>query len=239
MTPYDIAMAAVIVAGMIWGAWRGITWQLASILSLVLGYAVAVPMSAQVAPHFPGQPIVARSLAMLALYIGVSAAVFGVAWSIRATLRRWKFEAYDRHLGMILGGLEGALLGVVVTVFVVGLAPQSRTPILTSPSGKAVDRALKVAQPALPAEVRKMLEPFWKALETGDTPDVEPIGELATGSSEDRSVGIEPKADPDLIRSVLERSGAEAGRAFAEQLQGGWGGQMGMGDERERDTPRR
>jgi membrane protein required for colicin V production len=239
MTPYDIAMAAVIVAGMIWGAWRGITWQLASILSLVLGYAVAVPMSAQVAPHFPGQPIVARSLAMLALYVGVSAAVFGVAWSIRATLRRWKFEAYDRHLGMILGGLEGALLGVVVTVFVVGLAPQSRTPILTSPSGKAVDRALKVAQPALPAEVRKMLEPFWKALETGDAPEVEPIGGLATGSSEDRSVGLEPKADPDLIRSVLERSGAEAGRAFAEQLQGGWGGQLGVGDDRERDTPRR
>ncbi|QDV38265.1 CvpA family protein [Tautonia plasticadhaerens] len=237
MTPYDVAMAAVIVAGMIWGAWRGITWQLASILSLVLGYAVAVPTSSQVAPHFPGQPIVARSLAMLALYIGTSAAVFGVAWSIRATLRRWKFEAYDRHLGMMLGGLEGAILGVVATVFVVGLAPQSRTPILTSPSGKAVDRALKLAQPALPAEVSRMLEPFWRALETGREPQVGPIGEIATGTADDRSAGIEPRADPDLIRSVLERGGAEAGRAFAEQLQGGLGGQLGRDDER--DTPRR
>ena len=53
MTPYDVAMVAAIVAGMVWGAWRGITWQLASILSLGLGYAVAVPMSAQLRPALP------------------------------------------------------------------------------------------------------------------------------------------------------------------------------------------
>ena len=47
---------------------------------------------------------------MLVSYAAVSGGVFLVAWLIRATLRRWKFEAYDRHLGMILGGAMGNLV---------------------------------------------------------------------------------------------------------------------------------
>jgi len=125
MTPYDVAMLGVLVAGMVWGALRGITWQLASIASLVLGYAVAFPLSAELAPRFPGEPVVARGLALLVAYAGVSGGVFLAAWLVRATLRRWKFEAFDRHLGMLLGGAEGVLLGVVATVIVLSVAPQS------------------------------------------------------------------------------------------------------------------
>src|SRR5215208_4215519 len=125
MTPYDAAMIGVMVAGMVWGAWRGITWQLASIASLILGYVFAHPLSAQLAPHFPGEPVVARALAMLVAYAIVSGGVFAVAWLIRATLRQLKFEAYDRHLGMVLGGLEGAMVGIVVTLFVSSLVPST------------------------------------------------------------------------------------------------------------------
>ena len=207
MTPYDISMIAVVVAGMIWGAWRGITWQLASILSLALGYGVAVPTSSQIAPHFPGQPIVARGLAMLALYVAVSVGIFAVAWSVRATLRRWKFEAYDRHLGMILGGLEGAMLGVVATLFIISFAPQSRVPILTSRAGIIVDQTLKAAEPALPAEVRKMLAPFWEVLENGD-PTEAPAPDHDVPDQPERRLATnedQPKIDQELIRSVTSR----------------------------------
>ena len=142
MTPYDAAMAGVIVAGMVWGAFRGITWQLASIASLVLGYSVSHPLSAQLAPHFPGEPVVARALAMLTVYVAVSGGVFLTAWAVRATLRRMKFESFDRHLGMLLGGLEGALLGLVVTLFVVSLAPADAGADLRQPDragGRPVD----------------------------------------------------------------------------------------------------
>ncbi len=207
MTPYDISMIAVVVAGMIWGAWRGITWQLASILSLTLGYGVAVPISSQIAPHFPGQPIVARGLAMLALYVAVSAGIFAVAWSVRATLRRWKFEAYDRHLGMILGGLEGAMLGVVATLFIISFAPQARVPILTSRAGIIVDQTLKVAEPALPAEVRRMLAPFWEVLEHGDPTEAPPLDHDVADQPEPRlATAIDPpKIDQELIQSVASR----------------------------------
>ena len=160
LTIYDAAMAGVIVAGMIWGAWRGVTWQLASIASLVLGYMVAHPVSAQLAPHFPGDPVIARSLAMMAVYAGVSAGVFLAAWGLRATLRAMKFEAFDRHLGMLLGGMEGAMLGVVVTFFVVSLSPSMRAPIFASPSGQIVGSVMNALGPILPGEARDALAPF-------------------------------------------------------------------------------
>ncbi len=161
MTPYDVLMIGVVIGGMVWGALRGITWQVASIASLVLGYAVAYPVSGQLVSHFPGEPIVARALSLLVVYAAVSGSVFLAAWLVRTTLRQWKFEAYDRHLGMILGGAEGALVGMVATVFVVSLAPGTRQPILTSHSGQVVSGVLSAVQPVLPGEVRTMMTPFW------------------------------------------------------------------------------
>jgi membrane protein required for colicin V production len=160
LTIYDAAMAGVLVAGMIWGAWRGVTWQLASIASLVLGYMVSHQLSVQLAPHFPGDPVVSRALAMMAVYAGVSGGVFLVAWAFRAVLKRMKFEAFDRHLGMLLGGMEGALLGILATFFVVSLAPSTREPIFSSPSGKVVGSVMNAIGPVLPSEAREALAPF-------------------------------------------------------------------------------
>ncbi len=160
MTIYDAAMIGVVIAGMVWGALRGITWQLASIASLVLGYSVAYPLSGQMAHRFPGEPVVARALAMLAVYIAVAGGIFLAAWIVRTTLQRWKFDAFDRHLGMILGGLEGALLGVVATLFVVSLAPRTRETILTSSTGTAVNHLMTALGPILPGEIRDVLSPF-------------------------------------------------------------------------------
>ena len=69
-------------------------------------------------------------LAMSVVYIAVSGGIFGIAWMIRGTLRKLKFEAFDRHLGMLLGGLEGVGVGMLATMFVVSLAPATRQPDL-------------------------------------------------------------------------------------------------------------
>jgi uncharacterized membrane protein required for colicin V production len=185
MTLYDAAMVALILGGMAWGAWRGIVWQIASIASLVLGYAVAHTTSDDLAAHFPGDPVVARGLAMVVIYAAVSGGVFFAAWTIRATLRKLKFEAYDRHLGMVLGGLEGALVGMVATLFVVSLAPQSRGPIFASPSGKVVGRVMETLGPVLPSEARGVLAPFWgDRAAVADVRDEDQEAEIRTSESD-------------------------------------------------------
>ena len=203
LTIYDAAMAGVVVAGMIWGAYRGVTWQLASIASVVLGYMVAHPASAQLAPHFPGDPVIARTLAMLAVYVGVSAGVFLVAWGVRATLKAIKFEAFDRHLGMLLGGMEGALLGILATFFVVSLSPSMREPIFSSPSGHLVGNVMNALGPVLPGEAREALAPFIaeakQAYVTGEAvlPLIDPQGQATAAPSSDSDVQRASHSDDD------------------------------------------
>jgi uncharacterized membrane protein required for colicin V production len=183
MTIYDAAMAIVVVAGMIRGAWMGITWQLASMASLVLGFVVSHQASAQFAPYFPGEPEVARALAMGAIYILVSGGIYFLARLVRGVLHKLRFEAYDRHLGMLLGGGEAVCVGMLLTMFVVSLAPTTREPIFTSPTGKMVGTVMNHLGPVLPPEVRKVLVPIWdgssSALAAGETPKGEapPIAE--------------------------------------------------------------
>ncbi len=220
MTLYDALMAGVLVAGMIWGAWRGITWQLASIASLVLGYTVAHPLSEQLAPQFPGEPAVARSLAMLVIYAGVSGGVFLLAWIVRATLRRLKFEAFDRHLGMVLGGLEGVLLGLVVTLFVVSLAPQTRNPIFASPTGQVVGQVMQAVGAALPGEVRSVLAPFWTpseglASEEPQAPEPKPVSQSGAPEA-NRDRWSETQGGPPTLQRIIEEGKARVGRAIAE-----------------------
>jgi uncharacterized membrane protein required for colicin V production len=170
LTIYDGVMAGLVVLGMIWGAWRGVVWQVAGLASLIVGYSVAHPASAQLAPHLPGEPVVARALGMLIVYAAVSAAIFAVAWMIRAALRRLRFEAFDRHLGMVLGGLLGALVGLIGTLFVVSLAPETRAPVFGSPTGRLVGRVMDVVGPALPGEARQVLSPFWNGGTSPESP---------------------------------------------------------------------
>lgn len=228
MTTYDGVMLGMLLLGMLWGALRGITWQVASIASLVLGYLVAFPLSGQIAPHFPGEPVVARSLALLAAYVGVSGSVFLVAWLIRATLREWKFEAFDRHLGMILGGIEGLLLGLLGTVFVVSLAPQTRTPIFSSFSGKVVCRVLDTVEPILPGEIRTELAHYWTPQEAdiaGATS--QPESNQKTGTRRDDS-GQQWSADDaaskasNTLEGLVEQGEARVGQAIGKALENGF-----------------
>ena len=201
MTLYDAAMVGLIIGGRVWGAWRGIVWQIASLLSLVLGYTVAHTTSDDLAVHFPGDPIVARGLAMMVIYVCTSGGVFFGAWLIRATLRKLRFEAYDRHLGMVLGGLEGALVGIIATIFVVSLAPQSRQPIFSSLSGKAVGVVLANVGPVLPTEARDVLKPFW------DNPQDTLASDRETPGSDDN--------DDDRESTTATRTSEDHGRSRA------------------------
>ena len=198
MTIYDAAMAIVVVLGMVRGAWRGFTWQMASITSLVLGYTVAHSMSGRVASYLPGEPEVQRMLAMAVIYVAVSGGVFGIAWMIRGTLRKLKFEAYDRHLGTLLGGLEAVGVGMLATMFVVSVAPTTRQPIFSSPTGRLVGTVMNNLGPVLPVEIRKVLAPHWD----GNSSTDEAVAEHDAGASQPGASGL-AAATADLTASTL------------------------------------
>jgi uncharacterized membrane protein required for colicin V production len=166
MTVYDAAMLGLVLIGMLWGAWKGAIWQAAGLISLGLGYAVAHPNSIHMAAMMPGtDPLTKRMGAMLLLYVVTSGGVFLVAWTIRSFLKKIRLEAYDRHLGMLLGGAGGAAAGLVGTLFVTSLAPDTRQVVFHSVSGKLAARGLAALESRLPAEARAELAPFWNGEE--------------------------------------------------------------------------
>jgi membrane protein required for colicin V production len=52
---YDVIMLVVLAGSTLFGVWKGMAWQVASLASVVVSGAVAVHSSAAVAPYFPGQ----------------------------------------------------------------------------------------------------------------------------------------------------------------------------------------
>ncbi len=218
MTIYDAVMASLVVGGMLWGAWRGIIWQVASISSLVLGYAVSHQLSPQLAPHFPGEPVVARAEAMLAIYAGVSGGIFVAAWMVRSTLSKLRFLAFDRHLGMIMGGIEGAIIGLVATLFVVSLDKPLRAPIFASPTGRIVSQVMNYVGPVLPGEARDVLAPFWN---TSDGTIADAIGGSAPAGT----------SSPEKLETLIEDGETRLGRAIVETAQKGLQ-ETGTGNDR-------
>src|SRR4051794_19263561 len=173
MTAYDVVMIGLVVAGMIWGSIRGFSWGVASIGAVVVGYSLAILASDYLLPflalNLPGDPAVQRGGAMLLAFVAVSGGCLFAAWLARATLRKMRFELYDRHLGVLCGGFAAALLGVISTLFVASLSPMTRGPIFSSRAGHVVARVMDAAGPALPAEVRKAISPSWGGVPTTDS----------------------------------------------------------------------
>ena len=122
-----------------------------------------------------------------------------------------QFEAFDRHLGMVLGGLEGALLGLVATMFTVSLAPQTRDPIFRSPSGQVVGQIMDALGPILPGEIRSALASSWG-------PPSMMAGPEEVVSERRRPRVPLPAGDDPLtgLKDVIEKGEASVGKAIAD-----------------------
>ncbi|MFO0897537.1 MAG: CvpA family protein, partial [Pirellulales bacterium] len=78
MAPYDILMILVLAGATLFGAWKGMAWQIASVSSLVVSYLVALRFSPRIAHLFGQQAPFNRFLAMLAIYLGTSLVIWMV-----------------------------------------------------------------------------------------------------------------------------------------------------------------
>ena len=178
---YDLLMLVILVMAAVFGAWKGLAWQIASIASLVVSSIVAVRFSAQVAPHIYGQAPWNRFLAMLILFMVTSLAVWLLFRFVAGFIDRLKLKEFDRQMGALFGVAKGVLFCLVITFFAVTLAEGSRQAVLNSHSGKFTAKLLQKAAPVMPEEVRdvlgKYIDDFERKLDP-DTPPSQPLEEL-------------------------------------------------------------
>lgn len=164
MEPYDICMLVVLVGTTIFGAWKGMAWQVASSVSLVASYAVALRFSAPLAHHFGQQAPLNRFIAMFVLYMGTSLAIWITFRVVSGFINRVRLTEFDRQMGALFGAAKGILLCVAITFFAVTLSTKARGAVLQSRSGYYIARLLDRADTIMPKELHEVLDPYLNKL---------------------------------------------------------------------------
>jgi len=160
MAPLDWVFLGVLAASFLLGAWRGLVYEVLSVISWIAAFVVAQMYAPDVAVMLPmetmGQPL-RHVAAFLLVFIGVVFAGGLVAWLVKKGIEAVGLRPVDRVLGAAFGALRGVLVLLAVAV-VVNMTPlRSGGWWLESKGADAATAALKQLKPVLPEEFGQYL----------------------------------------------------------------------------------
>lgn len=161
MQAYDVFMLIVLVGAVVWGAWKGLAWQIASLASMVLSYFVALSFRQPLAGLIDASPPWNIFLSMLILFLGTSLVVWVGFNLVAEMIEKVKLKEFDRQIGALFGLAKGVLLCVLITLFAVTLLSEpQRQAICNSKSGYYIAVLLDKADAIMPGEVHQVLDPY-------------------------------------------------------------------------------
>src|SRR4051812_6330862 len=161
MQPYDIFMLIVLALAIVWGAWKGLAWQIASIASIALSYMVALNFRQPLAGIINASPPWNIFSSMLILFLGTGLIVWIGFNLVSEVIERVKLKEFDRQLGAIFGAAKGVILCVLITLFSVALlGDDQRRAICSSKSGYYIAILIDRADMMIPRELHQVLGPY-------------------------------------------------------------------------------
>ncbi len=161
MQIYDVLMLLVLFAATLFGLWKGLAWQIASIASLAISYFVALRFSTQLAPTFGDSAPFNRFVAMLVIYIATSLIIWTLFRVVSGMIDRVKLVSFDHQMGALVGLFKGVLFCVAITFFAVTLLPQpQKESILASSSGRYIVALLDKTHTIVPPEIHEVTAPY-------------------------------------------------------------------------------
>ncbi len=180
MQTYDILMLLVLAGATLFGFVKGLAWQVAYLASLVVSYIVAVKFSSRLAPLFGNSEPFNRFVAMLAIYIATSFAIWMIFRVVAGTIDRVKLKEFDRQMGALIGFARGVVWCVAITFFAASLLESYRPTILGSRSGHYIAILLSKTHAVVPQEMHEVIHPYVERMEQGLDPNrpAEPIWPL-------------------------------------------------------------
>lgn len=158
MSIYDILMLVVLVGCILFGLWKGLAWQVASLASLFVSYFVALNFRGVLSGYISATEPWNQFAAMLILFIGSSLIVWLAYGYMKATIERWRLRGFDTQAGGLLGALKGALLCMLITLFAVTLFGENVTrSVIASRSGGYITSAINHIYMMVPDEIHPFL----------------------------------------------------------------------------------
>ncbi len=166
MQTYDLLMIGVLVAAGLFGFWKGMAWQIASLASLIVSYFAALKFADQLAPMISNHAPWNKFVAMLAIYIGTSFVIWTIFRMVSGVIDKVRLESFDRQLGGLFGLAKGALLCIAITFFAVTILPQAQKDmIIASRTGEYIVRALDHSETFVPPEIHEVIHPYVERIE--------------------------------------------------------------------------
>jgi membrane protein required for colicin V production len=182
MQTYDLVMIAVLAGATLFGFWKGMAWQIASLASLFVSYVASLKFSAQLAPTFAQmfklQAPLDRFAAMLAIYVGASFVIWTLFRFVSKAIDKVRLQAFDKQIGALFGFAKGVLLCIVITFFAATLLPPEQgEAIVSSQSGRCIVALLDKADSVFPPELHQVLDPYINRIEQKLNPNFQPHGQ--------------------------------------------------------------
>ncbi len=166
MQVYDIIMLAVLLAAIGFGAWKGLSWQLASLSAIFVSYFVALELKDSVARSLGVTQQWEVIVVMLVLYLITSLLIWVIFGYIRKVIDKVKLQDFDRHAGAVLGAVKGVVLCLIITLFAVSLLGDSQKhSVCCSYSGYFMAKLIDKIDVAMPAEVKQTIGPYLDKLD--------------------------------------------------------------------------
>ncbi|HEU0219599.1 MAG TPA: CvpA family protein [Gallionella sp.] len=125
MTGFDFAVIAILLVSLLFGLWRGLVYEVLSLMGWPVAFVLSKLFAGSVAPMMPGtQETVRIALAYAAVFV-TALIVWGMlAWLLSRLVKAVGLGWLDR----VLGGLFGVLRGVLVILVLVWLAGLTHIP---------------------------------------------------------------------------------------------------------------
>lgn len=155
---FDVVVLVLLIWGVVFGALRGLVWQLAWLMALVGSALVAFRWSTVLAPVFGSSEPWNRFLAMFVLFIACGLVVWLCFQALARTIERLKLRDFDRQMGALFGLLKSLVICLLLTFFGVTLSATTRGCVLRSNSGRVLAQLIVQLRPALPEEIRSAVE---------------------------------------------------------------------------------
>jgi membrane protein required for colicin V production len=160
MAPLDWVFLAVLAGSLLLGAWRGLVYEVLSVLGWIAAFVVAQWLAGDVAQKLPmgnASEAVRYAAAFAVVFIATVFAAGLVAWLTKKLVESVGLRPADRALGAVFGVVRGLILLLAVTV-VVNLTPLRTSAWWQDGVGSALaTTALKGLKPALPVDLARYL----------------------------------------------------------------------------------
>jgi membrane protein required for colicin V production len=160
MPVLDWVFLAVLLASLLLGAWRGLVFEVLSLVSWVVAFVLAQWLAPQAAAWLPmtgATEMVRYAAGFVLVFIATVFAVGLVAWLVKKLVESVGLRPVDRVLGAMFGLLRGVVLLLAATV-VMEMTPLKSSVWWPEATGVEVSRAvLRELKPLLPGEFGKYL----------------------------------------------------------------------------------